>query len=231
MKRLAFLLPLAALAACTTVPPQPAPPPPAESGSSYRALGTEPFWNLKLDGREMVFTNVDGQRVAEPQPRAIHGFAGDIYQGRRINLNIVHGQRCSDGMSDRVFPDRVQVSVDGRRYEGCGGEPREVATLTGDWTVLAVAGRPASGGQYRMGFSGDRLTAQFGCNRMSGPYRVEGERLVPGAIVATRMACPDMSAENAAGRILGQPMRMAWSASGALTLANEAGEIRLGKLR
>ena len=73
----------------------------------------------------MVFTeaNAPGQRIAEPQPRAIHGFAGDIYQGRRINLNIVHGQRCSDGMSDRVYPDKVQVRVDDRSFEGCGGAP------------------------------------------------------------------------------------------------------------
>jgi uncharacterized membrane protein len=24
-------------------------------------------------------------------------------------------------MSDRVYPDKVQVTVDGRRFEGCGG--------------------------------------------------------------------------------------------------------------
>jgi heat shock protein HslJ len=45
---------------------------------------------------------------------------GDIYQGRRISLNIVHGQRCSDGMSDRVYRDKVQVRVDDRSFEGCG---------------------------------------------------------------------------------------------------------------
>ena len=108
------------LTGCATVPPAP-----AEQAASYRALGTEPFWSLTLDGREMVFTEaaVPGSRIAEPQPRAIHGFAGDIYQGRRINLNIVHGQSCSDGMSDRVYPDKVQVRVDDRSFEGCGGPP------------------------------------------------------------------------------------------------------------
>jgi hypothetical protein len=24
-------------------------------------------------------------------------------------------------MSDRTYPDKVQVTVDGRRYDGCGG--------------------------------------------------------------------------------------------------------------
>lgn len=106
------------LAGCATVPSGPAGP-----RATYRALGTEPFWSLELTGREMVFTeaNAPGVRLVEPQPQPIHGFAGDIYQGRRINLNIVHGQRCSDGMSDRVYPDRVQVRVDDRSFEGCGG--------------------------------------------------------------------------------------------------------------
>ena len=106
------------LAGCATVPTGP-----AEPAATYRALGTEPFWSLELNGREMVFTeaNAPGQRIVEPQPRAIHGFAGDIFQGKRINLNIVHGQRCSDGMSDRVYRDKVQVRVDDRSFEGCGG--------------------------------------------------------------------------------------------------------------
>jgi hypothetical protein len=46
--------------------------------------------------------------------------AGEIYQTPRINVNIVHGT-CSDGMSDRVYPDKVQATVDGRRFNGCGG--------------------------------------------------------------------------------------------------------------
>ena len=116
--RALLLSAVALLAGCATVPATP-----GEPAATYRALGTEPFWSLTLDGREMVFTEaaVPNSRIAEPQPKAIHGFAGDIYQGRRINLNIVHGQRCSDGMSDRVYPDKVQVRVDGRSFEGCGG--------------------------------------------------------------------------------------------------------------
>ena len=117
MRLLAFPA-LGLLAGCATLPPAP-----VEPGTSSQAVGTEPFWALELNGRDMVFTeaNAPGARIVEPQPRPIHGFAGDIYQGRRINLNIVRGQRCSDGMSDRVYPDKVQVRVDERSYEGCGG--------------------------------------------------------------------------------------------------------------
>ena len=113
MKRLAALPVLALLAGCMTPPPPPAAP--------YRALGTEPFWNLLIDERHLTFIQPDAQPITQPTPRVINGFAGPIYQTPRINVNVVLNQRCSDGMSDRVYPDRVQVTVDGRRFEGCGG--------------------------------------------------------------------------------------------------------------
>ena len=95
--------------------PIPAAPPPP-----YHAVGTEPFWNLLIDEHNLTFTLAGGQPVLQPTPQAIHGFAGEIYQTQRINVNIVHG-RCSDGMSDRTYPDKVQVTVDGHRFNGCGG--------------------------------------------------------------------------------------------------------------
>jgi uncharacterized membrane protein len=112
MKRLAaFLLP-ALIASCA--PPPPPPPPP------YHALGTEPFWNLLIDEHDITFTQPDAQPIRQRTPQVIHGFAGEIYQTPRINVNVVHA-RCSDGMSDRAYPDKVQVIVDGRHFEGCGG--------------------------------------------------------------------------------------------------------------
>lgn len=113
MKRIFALAPLIALAACL---PHPDPPPPP-----YRAIGTEPFWNMLIDPVSITFTTPDSVPITQPTPTPINGFAGPIYQTPRIGVNIVRNQRCSDGMSDRVYPDRVRVTVDGRRYEGCGG--------------------------------------------------------------------------------------------------------------
>ena len=119
MKQLFALLPALALAACITAPPPP-PLTPNPPGGVYRAAGTEPFWGLTIDGRQMAFTLSGSPPVVQPTPKVIIGFAGEIYQTPRINVNIVHAQ-CSDGMSDRTYPDKVQVTVDGHRFEGCGG--------------------------------------------------------------------------------------------------------------
>jgi heat shock protein HslJ len=111
--RLRRLLLLACpIASCAPLPPPPPPP--------YHALGTEPFWNLLIDEHDVTFTQPEAAPIRQPTPPVIHGVAGEIYQTPRINVNIVHA-RCSDGMSDRVYPDKVQVTVDGKRFEGCGG--------------------------------------------------------------------------------------------------------------
>ena len=227
MKRLLALLPVLALAACYS---HPAPPPltPNPPGGVYRALGTEPFWGLTIDERQMVFTQPDAQPVAQPTPRVIIGFAGEIYQTPRLNVNIVHAQ-CSDGMSDRVYPDKVQVTVDGRRFEGCGGEAVAPTSLAGtNWRVAAVNGRatPATG-EYYMQFEPARVGAKLGCNGLGADYTQTANILDLGPVVGTRMACADMSFETQGSAILDKPMTMSWSGGDRLTLSNAAGRIEL----
>jgi uncharacterized membrane protein len=113
MKRLVALPLIALVSGC--LPPPPPPPPP------YHAVGNEPFWNLLIDERNITFVQPDAAPVTQPTPAPINGFAGPLYQTPRIHVNIVKNQQCSEGISDRVYPDKVQVTVDGRQFNGCGG--------------------------------------------------------------------------------------------------------------
>jgi len=113
MKRLMIAL-SGILASCAAAPPPPAPAP------AYHAVGTEPFWGLAIDQSTLTFTRPDAAPIRQRRPKAIIGIAGEIYQTPRLRVNIVHA-RCSDGMSDRTYPDKVQVDADGQRFEGCGG--------------------------------------------------------------------------------------------------------------
>ena len=92
------------------------PPPPAP----YHAVGQDSNWDLIIDDKNVTYIAAGQQPIVQPKPQVIVGIAGEIYQTPRINVNIVHGH-CSDGMSDRVYPDKVQVSVDGKQLNGCGG--------------------------------------------------------------------------------------------------------------
>jgi len=240
-----------ALTACTTYPGEPAPYPPGNGPGpvfpgdvTYRATGTEPFWSLDI-GRDMVFTDQGNNvRVVQPTPRPINGVAGEIYQTPRINANIVHAP-CSDGMSDRRYPDTVQVRVDGRDYRGCGastgwagwnGESTPppsggmgATALSGtNWRVATVNGEPTPpSGPFFMNFSADsRLSAKFGCNSLGAGYSQNDATLSVGAVMATRMACPDMHFENSASAILARPLTVSGYGN-QVTLTSSSGSITL----
>lgn len=241
-----FALPLLALglAACETYPPYPQPYPPGgpSTEATYRAIGTEPFWDLEI-GRDMVFTDRGTNlRVVQPTPRPINGVAGEIYRTPRIEANVVHA-RCNDGMSDRVYPDTVQIRIDGREYRGCGasvaffgqigedGQPNYpgsgAMTLTGtNWRVVAINGRPTPPQNFYMNFIPDRIGAKFGCNSLGAGYSVAGSVLTAGAVMTTRMACPDMSFETQGAAILERPMNISGGGP-RMRLSNSAGTIDL----
>jgi uncharacterized membrane protein len=224
--------------------PQPGYPQPGyPSGeASYRAIGTEPFWDLEI-GQSLTFTDRgNNMSVVQPTPRPINGTAGEIYRTQRLEVNIVHS-RCSDGMSDRTYPDTVQVYVDGRQYRGCGapiaffsqvgesGQPNypgaPVANLSGtNWRVVAINGTRTPASNFYINFMPDRISAKFGCNSLGAGYTQAGNVVDAGAVMATRMACPDMSFEKQGSAILADPMTIS-GVGNQLTLSNRAGSIDL----
>lgn len=167
----------------------------AQAQADYRASGTEPFWSLAIDARTMRFEAPGRPTVAVQTPRVIHGFAGEIWQTRRINVNTNH-IKCSDGMSDRSYLDTVTVTVDGRTYKGCGGEPRAqqgpTSVIEGNWRIESLNGRPVlRGSNPSVSFDNGRISGNAGCNRFNGSYTFARGRLSAGPLASTRMACID----------------------------------------
>ena len=112
MKRFLPLAMLPMVAACLPHPP-PAPAP-------YRAVGQAMNWTLLIDDMHITWLVPGRAPLTQPKPQVIVGIAGEIYQTERLNVNIVH-QPCRESRSNRVYPDTVQVYVDGKQYTGCGG--------------------------------------------------------------------------------------------------------------
>jgi uncharacterized membrane protein/heat shock protein HslJ len=254
-------LPLLALglAACQTYPagpygqgpygypepapyPQPYPPQPTyPAQGDYRAIGTEPFWDLTI-GRDLLLTDSGNTiSLADPTPPVRTGFAGETYQGRRVQVNIVHA-RCSDGMSDRSYPDTVNVTVDGRPYRGCGanaaffgpigenGVPGAYNLTGTNWRVVSINGRPVPPSGYYFNFMPDRVSGRLGCNTIGAGYRVEGSTLRAGALMMTRMACEDNNLEAEGTRIMALPMTLSESGD-RMTWSNRIGTIELKRAR
>ena len=98
-------------------------PEPEDSGAIlYKAVGNEPGWALTIGEKQISYIGDYGEvRITQPKPEPLIGIAGETYRTPRLEVNIVHGE-CSDGMSEYVYADKVQVTADGKRVEGCGGK-------------------------------------------------------------------------------------------------------------
>lgn len=225
MKALA-LVSAVALAGCAMA----VPPPLATGGTSYRALGTEPFWSVTIEQGEMTYQPMEGPPVSVAVPAARTSFNGHRYETPGLTLDITH-VRCSDGMSDRVYPDKVMVMVDGQTLSGCGGEIVPPANLANtSWSIVAIDGEPiAPSADYYLNFANEELTGKAGCNGFSGPFILGGDTLTPGPIVATRMACPPprMEHERKMLAALGEPVTVRFESGERLVLAGSGATVTL----
>ncbi len=92
-------------------------------------VGTEPFWSLKVEGGEGVWTTPDNQpgtrfTIKRFPGNGGLGFTGTL-DGQPLAATLTPG-KCSDGMSDRSFPFVATIALGGETFEGCGyttGQP------------------------------------------------------------------------------------------------------------
>jgi uncharacterized membrane protein len=88
-----------------------------------RAIGTEPFWGARIEGRCVTYSHPEdqaGTRVWTRYTRAPNGgtWSGAL-RGQRFELRTRAAPGCSDGMSDRRYSIAVDLQVGGERRQGC----------------------------------------------------------------------------------------------------------------
>ena len=199
----------------------------------YRALGTEPFWSLTIGPREMRLSEPGRPDTTLPTPPARELGGRRRYSANDVSVLIVRGP-CSDGMSDRRYPDRVTVRWRGRVLQGCGGgatAPAPPALEGTQWRVVAIDGRavPAAATIH---FDGGRVTGSAGCNRFTGGWRMERDRLTLDRLALTRRACVGAAGAVEARfvAIAGTPLALERRADGRVDLRGTAGTLTLAPL-
>ncbi len=123
------------IAACTGTPAAPAPD--SSAGVSpcliqgnerlqvapLRAVGTEPFWGARIEGRCVTYSHPDDQAGTRVWTRYTRTATGGTWVGalggKRFELTTRAAPGCSDGMSDRRYPIAVDLLVGGERRRGC----------------------------------------------------------------------------------------------------------------
>lgn len=124
MRPFPFLLAALALAACQ-------PRGPAEAGrpaeafalpDRFTALGTEPFWSARVAGDRLTYStpeDIPGRTIPVTRRAGatfveLRGTLG----GQSLILVVSEGA-CSDGMSDTVYPLRVERRLGADVRQGC----------------------------------------------------------------------------------------------------------------
>lgn len=212
------------LAGCASTAP-PAPPGPI-SGDPYRAYGTEPFWSVSIGPQEMRFEAPDRRATVVATPVARTTFNGRRYETSLMTVDITR-QPCSDGMSDRQFGERVMVMIDGKTFDGCGGPPLPPGELAGtSWRIVSIGGEAVTAPRTpTTAFDDARISGSGGCNRYTGGYTVDGDRLMLSGVASTKMACVGAGSdtETRLFAALRGTLRLRYDAAGRMVLTRDDG--------
>ena len=90
----------------------------------FRALGTEPFWSARVEGRCVTYSTPEDQQGTRVWTRYSPGangggtWAGRL-DGKPFELRTRAEPGCSDGMSDKSYPMAAELTVDGEQRRGC----------------------------------------------------------------------------------------------------------------
>lgn len=101
--------------------PASAPPGPDYAGD-FDLIGTEPFWGGKIRPDGLSLTRAGEAEVRADNPGVkVEGGAG-VWDAGALVLKL-RAEPCSDGMSDRRYGYRAEVTLAGRMLQGCAAAP------------------------------------------------------------------------------------------------------------
>ena len=126
---------------CSVAPPAEPTPPVAEASAGacrmqdgkvlppnlLRAVGTEPFWAARVEGRCVNYSHPENQAGTRIWTQFTGTRENGVWTGYYANQRFVLRTRpeagCSDGMSDNRYPVAVSLTVAGEERSGCADLP------------------------------------------------------------------------------------------------------------
>lgn len=92
-----------------------------------RALGTEPFWNARTEGRCVTYSTPEDQQGTRIWTKVGTGPMGSVWVGSHLGkpfvLRVEPRPGCSDGMSDNRYDWAARLTVGGEERRGCAERP------------------------------------------------------------------------------------------------------------
>jgi heat shock protein HslJ len=214
------------LSACSTHPDTPF----LVGPSTYEALGTEPFWSLKMSNGIMLFKDANSPTTHDMAYSETPTLNGWRYTSKTMIADVTYAP-CNDGMSDRTYKDTVTVVMGNETYKGCGGGVLPPVSLERTvWRITSINGTeiPASQGAL-VSFGDGRMSGTVGCNRLGSDYTYAAGKLGFGPVMSTRMACqePLSSQEYSFVSLIGSAASTSFSSDGSLILTGKNGAVAI----
>jgi uncharacterized membrane protein len=119
--------PMGASEGASTAPadaPASAPPGPDFSGD-FQLVGTEPFWGGRIQDDGLTLSRV-GQPDVSAANTGVHVEGGVGSWGVGGLVFKLKPEPCSDGMSDRRYNYRAEVTINGEVLKGCASAPEDL---------------------------------------------------------------------------------------------------------
>ena len=169
----------------------------------FSGLGTEPFWNVKIDDQFIVYTTPENKKeifiinenskLANQENQTISG----ANTNHKIDLVVTKGE-CSDGMSDQIFTHQIKLQIQGKsintQQNGCG-KFMVAKNLVGKWELSALNDEEIAANKYLktpyIEFNEDNFSVvgNSSCNGFSGLVTLNENEMKFSKVAVTKMMC------------------------------------------
>ena len=160
----------------------------------FTARGNEPGWLVEVQQNQIeIQTNYGQNTITAPRPIPQPYKGGYKYNAEadgHIAIIDIRRKLCYDDMSGRPYPARVTLTLDGKTYEGCGGDPLALLTEA-EWVVEDIAQSGIiDNSRVTLNFDPEgRVYGISSCNSYSAAFEMTGETLTIKNPVGTLKAC------------------------------------------
>lgn len=184
-------------------------------GIDFFAKGNTPAtWALEIDfGNLIRFNPLDDAAVTSTavQPQFLPEQNAAVYTSKATNGDIVihvKNEPCTDLISGDKFDKKVTITVNDKRYEGCGQYLFD-ARIDGKWILQKINNQNLLASDFAKGLPAihlaleqRKLAGHDGCNNLGGTFELLGSKIKFGPLALTKMACPGNKAGNEIAALL-----------------------------
>jgi len=186
----------------------------AKSSVFFRAVGTEPFWEIEIAADSIRFRATEKKDNFSLLYQKSQKTLKDnltIYRAKSENIDLeitIQQAKCRDGMSEKEFGYSVKISL--RRDDqkelflsGCGNYVIDYR-LHDIWALEELEGKKINQEDFKEGVPNleiyaeeARFSGMAGCNRIGGKLLFDNGSLRFAAISTTEMMCESYETEKA----------------------------------